>query len=109
MVRVGGPNEAVVADPEPIERRLPVGGPRIDDLVRIDPLRQPIALDVGRVLVHAGKEACLVTQEPVVARQRIGPDGLEHRVQRRLRAGVEDRGRQVEAVGHGRLPILADP
>jgi len=102
VVRIGGADEAIRADSKPIEGRLPGQCPRVDQLVRIDPPLAGDALHVGGVLVEAGQETGLLAEQPLVARDRVGADSLEQRVQRRLRARIEDGGGQVEraSLGH---------
>ena len=75
---------------------------------RVDALLARIALDVRGVLVQPGQEAHVAAQQALVPRDDVGADGLEHRVQRRLRGRVEDRGGQVEPIGHGERDCTGD-
>ena len=100
VVRIGGADEPIEADAEALEGRLPGGGPRIDQVVRVDASLARVALHVGGVLVQAGQEARLPAEQSLVAGDGVGADRLEHRVQRGSLARVEDRGGQVEAVAH---------
>ena len=86
-----------------------VVGPRVDQRVRVDAALARVALDVGRVLVHAGQEPRLVAQQALVARDHVGADGLEHRVQRRtLGSGRRSRwsGSSELALGSSVLAAL---
>ena len=101
VVRIGGADEPIGADREPVERCLPGRGPRVDQLVRVDAGLARVPLDVGRVLVEAGQEAHIAADEPLVAGDRVGADRLEQRVEGGPWRGIEDRGREVEAFALG--------
>ncbi len=98
MVRIGGADESVEADGVALEGALPGRRPRVDQVARVHASVARVALDVGRMLVQAGQEAGLATHEPLVARDHVGADGLEHRMQRGALARIEDRRGQVVGV-----------
>ena len=100
MVRIGGPDEAVVADAEAVEPGAPARCPVVDQQARLRASLTRLALEVCGVLVHSREEADVPPQETVIAGDHVRADGLEHRVQRGCRARIEDRGGQVVRVAH---------
>src|SRR5207244_9170267 len=97
MIGIGGPDEAVVADLELVEGAAPLGGPLVDEGLRVRRMLSGEGLDLRGVLIHTGQESGLIPEQALVAGQRIGTNRLEQRMQRRRRGRVEDRGGEVVA------------
>src|SRR5207247_3742979 len=89
---LGGADEVVVADPQPLPRLAELGG----DAVGIGPgLHARLGCGLGdlvAVLVGAGQDAHVVASQPVIAGHRVGDD---------RRVGVPQVGRRVPVVARG--------
>ena len=99
--RLGGADEVVVGDVEPVPRLHEARRGAVRPLLRGGAVRLGRLHDLGAVLVGAGHEPDVVAQQAVPAGQGVGVDRRVRRAHVRRVVDVVDRGGQVVG-GHRR-------
>ena len=97
---VGGADVGVVGDAHALPEGFELGGDLVGELLGGDAGGGGAALDLLAVLVSAGEEPGVVTQEAVTAREDVGHDGGVGVADVGARVDVIDRGGEVELFCH---------